>query len=217
MNSPSGGPAPTYLVACPGCHQPFDALQAAWCGCLVSRRSLTCPHCGNCFCKAPQSFKQKFWEAAPRSLWDLAATEHRSADAPFTNPDVASAKHPLVLVVDDEVDIRRIAIAAITRLGYHAIVAGDGEEGITLAIAYHPELILTDAFMPKLDGREMCRRIKADPRTSATKVVVMTSLYTASRYKYEAYKEFLADDYLPKPLEFRALDELLRKHLGARS
>jgi CheY-like chemotaxis protein len=114
-------------------------------------------------------------------------------------------------------DIRRIAFAAITRLGYCAIVAGNGEEGIALAVKYKPDLILTDALMPKLDGREMCRRIKMDPRTSATKVVVMTSLYTASRQKHEAYKEFQADDFLPKPLEFRSLEELLRKHLTPKS
>jgi hypothetical protein len=46
-------------------------------------------------------------------------------------------------------------------------------------------------------------------------VVVLTSLNTASRYEYEAYREFLVDDYLPKPLEFRALEQLLRKYLSA--
>jgi CheY-like chemotaxis protein len=216
MDSPSGGAAvATFLVACFGCRQTFDAFEASWCSCLVSRRSLMCPHCQSCFCKAPQSFKQKFWEGAPQVLWDLAAAEHRPPEELPENPDVGSVEHPLVLVVDDEKDIRRIAYAAITGLGYHAIVAGDGEEGMALAIKYKPDLILTDAFMPKLDGREMCRRIKVDPQTSAAKVVVMTSLYTASRYKYEAYKEFLADDYLPKPLELRVLQDLLRKYLSS--
>ena len=214
MDSPSGSAVATYFVACFSCRQPFDAFEAAWCDCLVSRRSLMCPGCQTCFCKAPQSFKQKFWGAAPRTLWDRAAAEHRPAEELPENLDVASVEHPLVLVVDDEKDILRIAFAAITRLGYCAIVAGDGEEGIALAVKYKPDLILTDAFMPKLDGREMCRRIKLDPQTSAAKVVVMTSLYTASRQKYEVYKEFRADDFLPKPLEFRALEELLRKHLS---
>ena len=48
MDSPSGGAAvATFLVACFGCRQTFDAFQASWCSCLVSRRSLTCPHCAH--------------------------------------------------------------------------------------------------------------------------------------------------------------------------
>jgi CheY-like chemotaxis protein len=127
-----------------------------------------------------------------------------------------AVRRPLVLIVDDEIDIRKVAFAAISELGYQAIVAASGEEGIEVARTYKPDLILTDAFMPKMDGREMCRRIKANPDTARARVVVMTSLYTASRYKYEAFKEFQADDYLPKPLEFQALRELLEKHLGPR-
>ena len=130
------------------------------------------------------------------------------------NPDAELVEHPLVLIVDDEKDIRRIAFAAVASLGYHAAVACDGEEGIELAARYKPELILSDAFMPKLDGREMCRRLKANRETASTKIVIATSVYTASRYKYEAYKEFLADDYLSKPLELASLADLLRKYLG---
>jgi CheY-like chemotaxis protein len=214
MQSLPGGPSATYIVACFGCRQPFDALPAAWCACLTSRRSLVCPHCGICFCRAPQSFKPKLWEGAPQDLWDRAAAEHRHAEELPANADVDSVPRPLVLVVDDDKEIVRIAIAGITRLGYHAIVAGNGEEGWTLTVAYKPELVLADVFMPGIDGREMCRRIKTDPQTSATKVVLMTSVYTASRYKAEAYKEFLADDYLAKPLDFPSLEQLLRKHLG---
>jgi CheY-like chemotaxis protein len=214
--STTDGLAEIYLVSCHACQKSFDGFHATWCACLVTRRSLRCPSCARCFCKAPQAYKQQFWENAPKALRDLAAVEHSPVGELVNNPDAASIGHPLVLIVDDEKDIQRIALAVVSALGYHAIVAGDGEEGMALALKYKPELILTDAFMPRLDGREMCRRIKADPQTASIKVVVMTSLYTASRYKYEAYKEFGADDYLPKPLEFQALGELLKKHLGAK-
>jgi CheY-like chemotaxis protein len=60
----------------------------------------------------------------------------------------------------------------------------------------------------------MCRRLKANPETASMKIVIATSVYTASRYKYEAYKEFQADDYLSKPLELASLAGLLRKYLG---
>ena len=208
------GAPPTHVVACYTCKAFFDAVSATWCQCLVTRRSFVCPSCLKCFCPAPQSYKQGFWQRAPQLLWDRAGAEHRPVEDLPENPDPELVEHPLVLIVDDEKDIRRIAYAAITGLGYHAVVASDGEEGIELAARYRPELILTDAFMPKLDGREMCRRIKANPQTAAAKVVIITSVYTASRYKYEAYKEFQADDYLSKPVELASLSDLLRKYLG---
>ena len=72
----------------------------------------------------------------------------------------------------------------IERLGYGVAVAQDGVEGLAMARSYRPELVLTDAMMPKLDGREMGRLIKDDPELTGTKVVVITSLYTDSRYKH---------------------------------
>ena len=206
---------PTHVVACYTCKASFDAVSVGWCQCLVTRRSLVCPVCRNCFCKAPQSYKQDFWQRAPQQLWDRAEAEHRPGKDLPENPDAEMVGHPVVLIVDDEKGIRRMAFAAVTGLGYHAVVASDGEEGIELVARYRPELVLTDAFMPKLDGREMCRRIKANPETASTKVIIITSVYTASRYKYEAYREFQADDYLSKPLDLSSLRDLLRKHLGS--
>ena len=206
---------PTHVVACYTCKASFDALSAGWCQCLATRRSIVCPVCRRCFCLAPQSYKQSLWERAPQELWDRAEAEHRRVREVPENPSVELVERPLVLIVDDERDIRRIAFAAVTGLGYHAIVASDGEEGLDLATRYRPDLILTDAFLPKLDGREMCRRTKANPETAAAKVVVITSVYTASRYKYEAFKEFQADDYLSKPLDLSSLRDLLRKHLDS--
>jgi CheY-like chemotaxis protein len=87
-------------------------------------------------------------------------------------------------------------------------------EGLALAARYRPDLILADAFMPKLDGREMCRRVKTDPETSSLKVVIMTAVYTAARYRSEAFREFQADDYLAKPLDFQEFRAILTKHLG---
>ncbi len=203
-----------YTVACYNCKEPFDAVSSPWCQCLSTRRSFVCPACHKCFCQAPQSYKQGLWERAPPALWDRAAAEHHHLGDLPDNADAAEVGHPLVLIVDDEKDIRWLAFAAVTGLGYDAVVASNGEDGMDLALRYRPELILTDAFMPKLDGREMCRRLKANPETASTKIIIATSVYTASRYKYEAYKEFQADDYLSKPLELTRLANLLRKYLG---
>jgi CheY-like chemotaxis protein len=206
--------ATVYEVACHSCQQTFDALQTSWCNCVVTKRSLMCPSCRTCFCRAPLPYKQKFWQGAPRLLWDRAAVEHNPPESLPPNPSPDSAVHPLVLVVDDEPDIQRMTSVAVALLGFGVLRASNGEEGLALMKSHRPDVVRTDAFMPGMDGREMCRRIKADPVTSSVPVVIMTSLYTASRYKYEAYKEFGADDYLAKPLEMGEVQAVLRKQLG---
>ncbi len=214
IDAGSRGLATAYEVACYNCKALFDAVAAPWCQCLSTRRSLVCSACRKCFCQSPQSYKQALWERAPPVLWDRSAAEHHHLGDLPENSDPEEVGHPLVLIVDDEKDMRWLAFAAVTGLGYHAVVASNGEEGMDLAVRYKPDMILTDAFMPKLDGREMCRRLKADPETASMKIVIATSVYTASRYKYEAYREFQADDYFSKPLELALLRDLLRKHLG---
>jgi len=204
----------TYVIACHNCQSPFDALEAAWCSCLVTERTLVCASCLTCFCKAPSAYKQHFWSAAPKSLWDRKFQEHHEESAPRPNPEEGAVVRPLVLLVEDEKDVQRIGARVIESLGYGLILGCNGVEGLELARKYHPDLVLTDALMPKMDGREMCRRIKEDSELSGTRVVVMTSLYTSVKHQTEAYKTHKVDDYLVKPLDFNQLRTLLEKHLG---
>jgi CheY-like chemotaxis protein len=204
----------TYTVACVNCQSPFNALDAAWCSCIVSERTLVCPSCLTCFCKGPASYKKTFWSAAPKTLWDRKFQEHHAAYAPPTNPAPENTKRPLVLLVDDEQDIQRVAAHVIESLGYGMVLGRNGEEGLALARLYHPDLVLSDALMPKMDGREMCRQIKADESLGGMKVIVMTSLFTSVKYQNEAFKTYKVDDYLAKPVQFNLLRDLLQKHLG---
>jgi CheY-like chemotaxis protein len=204
-----------YLVACPGCGAEFDALEASWCSCLVKERSFTCPNCGRCFCRAPLEWKQRFWADAPPAVWERKRAEKTDGEAPRNEPP-ESVKRPLVLVVDDERSIRAAAAGAVDELGCGFISASDGEEGLALALLYRPELILTDAFMPKLDGREMALRVRREPDLSSTKIIVMTSLYKGRKYRAEAISRFEADDLVEKPLEYDQLRAILEKHLGRR-
>jgi CheY-like chemotaxis protein len=208
-----GAIAAPYVISCFHCKAPFYAVAAPWCSCLASRRTLVCPSCSKCFCQASQAYKRGVWENAPQSLWDRATEQHQPFEPPELPAEPDSLARPLVLIVEDEPDIQRIALRTIESLGYGAVVARDGEEGIRLARSLRPDLILSDAMMPKLDGREMCRRIKGDPSIGRTPVVIMTSLFTAPRYKYEAYKDFHADDYLSKPLDVSRLQAVLQKFL----
>ncbi len=120
----------------------------------------------------------------------------------------------MVLIVDDEPNIQQMALRAVGALGYGAALARNGEEGLALAALYKPEVVLSDALMPKMDGREMCRQIKENPATAGAKIIVMTSLYTAARYKSEAYRDFHVDEFMAKPLEIRLLQTLLQKLLS---
>lgn len=202
-----------YKVLCHNCHGAFDAMTASWCSCLQKDRSLRCPHCDLCFCAAPSSFKKSFWVSAPPEMWERKTVELKK-DAPFSNPPVGETKRPLVQIVDDEKEILNVAIRVVLGLGYGVIVARNGEEGLALAKQYRPDLVLSDAMMPKMDGREMARRIKEDPETCRITVVIMTSLYTDSRYKTEALKNFRVDSYVAKPLRAPVLREILQKYLG---
>jgi CheY-like chemotaxis protein len=177
-----------------------------------TERTLVCPECASCFCKASAVYKQRFWRDAPRLLWDRKFEEH-NAPVPGTDEEAPELR-PLVLLVDDENDIRRIAGRVIRGLGYGLVVARNGAEGLELARRYRPELVLSDALMPLLDGREMSRQIKEDPQCRGTRVVVMTALYTSLRYEREAYKSFKVDGYLTKPIAIDDLCGLLKKELG---
>jgi CheY-like chemotaxis protein len=212
LDTPDGQVA-AYPIGCAPCRSVFDALVADWCACVVSERTLVCPACATCFCQASAAYKQGIWRDAPRALWDRKFAEHHTATGAPAEID-ASTMRPLVLVVDDENDIRRLASRVILALGYGLIVAKDGAEGLELAREYRPELVLADALMPRMDGREMCRRIKADPHCKGTRVVVMTALYKSYRYEREAYKSFKVDGYVSKPLAVDALETLLKKELG---
>ena len=203
----------TYTVTCYRCQSGYDALEAGWCSCLVAETTLVCPSCLGCFCDAPPAFKSSFWSGAPRGLWDRKFALHHGEYQPPANPEPDEAARPLVLVVDDERAIQRVAARAIESLGYGVVLGRNGQEGLDLVRRYHPDLVLTDALMPRMDGREMCRLIKEDPDTSATPVVVMTSLYTGVRYRNEAHKVHRVDDYLAKPLAFDALRSVLQRHL----
>ncbi len=205
----------SYQVKCYHCGHDFDAIDSTWCSCLVSPRSLVCPHCLNCFCKAPQEYKNRFWSSAPQSLWKekLSSYPEDANFKPTAVPRAEELAHPLILVVEDEPGVRKMAAIAIQNLGYNVITAANGIQGLELARNCLPDLVITDALLPKLDGREMARRLKDADETRHIKVVVMTSIYRSAKYRMEAMKVFHVDEYLLKPLEFKQLQTVLMKYI----
>lgn len=81
-----------------------------------------------------------------------------------------------ILLVEDEADIREAMIDAMTEAGFTIIAAHNGQEGLALAKAEHPDLILLDLVMPIMDGHEMLRRLRQDPWGRTARVIVLTSM-----------------------------------------
>ncbi len=80
-----------------------------------------------------------------------------------------------VLVADDENHIRAVVIAKIRSAGYNVLEARDGEEALELARLTTPDLVVTDLQMPFMSGLELCLRLKSDPRTASTPVIMLTA------------------------------------------
>jgi CheY-like chemotaxis protein len=202
----------SYEIKCYHCKNSFDALDAVWCNCLAAERTLVCPNCLHCFCKATREYLNEFWDGAPQAIWDKKVAERKSLLLP-PNPISDSAIRPIVLVVDDDELVLKLAVKAIQSFGYTVVFARDGLEALALARTYKPELILSDMLMPKMDGTKLCQFIKSDPATRNIKVVLMTSLYTKQKYRVALSKQSEPDDYLPKPLDFQKLFQLLNRYL----
>jgi adenylate cyclase len=118
---------------------------------------------------------------------------------------------PLILVVDDDksnVDILRTRLQA---QGYEVVSATDGEAALEAAQAHRPDLILLDVNMPKLDGLEVCRRLKADATLPFMPIVLVTA--RAEPRDVVAGLDAGADEYLTKPVEATALMARVRSML----
>ena len=82
-----------------------------------------------------------------------------------------------VLIVEDYPDMRDLPGLIVDRMGYVPVVAREGEEGVEKAIAEKPGLILLDMVMPKMDGREVARRLRANPETKEIPILAITALF----------------------------------------
>src|SRR3990167_11314300 len=110
-----------------------------------------------------------------------------------------------ILVVDDTKDVLQVVSRRLQSWGYEAITADSGEEGLRAAEEQVPDLILLDIMMPKLKGREVCARLKANPKTQKIPVIFLTALGLADHVK--AGMDLGAEDYIVKPFEPRELQQ----------
>ena len=120
-----------------------------------------------------------------------------------------------ILVVDDDPAIREYQTALLSELGHEVLAAADGAQALELALVQQPHLVLLDIMMPELSGIEVCRRLRADPRTRDVRVIVVSAV-DAKRALEESIIAG-ADDFLAKPIHALELMVRVRSMLRVRN
>ena len=116
-----------------------------------------------------------------------------------------------ILIIDDVQTDRELLGSVVAKAGHHPVYAGDGSEGLALAKAKNPALILLDVVMPVQDGFKTCRALKNDPATARIPVVLVTSKNTDSDRFWG--KKQGADDHVGKPFTPDSLLAVMSRHL----
>jgi type IV pilus assembly protein PilB len=167
---------------------------------------------------APRTEARPLRSSPPRVV-ELASPPREvpavAAPAPPPNGTAATAEGGRacrILVVDDSPTMVHVISYFLQLEGYTVTSASDGEQGLDAARREAPHLIVSDVDMPRMNGLEMVRALRADPRTSAIPILMLTA-----RTSVEHETEGLAtgaDDYVPKPVEPRRLAARVKRLLG---
>ena len=142
----------------------------------------------------------------------------RRMSGPAEQPEVAvaaaasapAAAQPLVLVVDDSLTVRRVTQRLLVREGYRVALAKDGLEALEALSGERPALVLSDIEMPRMDGFDLLRNIRADVALAALPVVMITSRIAQKHRDYAL--ELGANHYLGKPYSEEELLALVRRY-----
>jgi two-component system, OmpR family, phosphate regulon response regulator PhoB len=103
-----------------------------------------------------------------------------------------------ILVVDDEPEITKLVSKIMETRGHRVSVARDGDEALAQVRAEPPDVVVLDLNLPKVDGVEVCRQLKADAATKAIPVVMMTAAYVSVEDAARGF-DVGADEYIVKP------------------
>jgi DNA-binding response OmpR family regulator len=115
---------------------------------------------------------------------------------------------PSVLIIEDDPSLIEVISYNLRREGYEVTSVTDGQEGLERAIRTPPGLIILDLMLPGMDGLEVCRRLRAEPATRKTRIIMLTA-------KAEESDELIgfslgADDYVTKPFSVKVLLERIK-------
>jgi len=117
----------------------------------------------------------------------------------YLNSSITNNDGNTILLVEDSQTVTTVIQVALSKEGFSVIAAADGLEGLKMAVAERPLLIITDSVMPRMDGYGLLRAIKANPMTSDIPVIMLTS--KASTEDEQKALEFGFIDFIPKPVQ----------------
>ena len=148
-----------------------------------------------------------------------ASAQQRAQQAPLLAPagsvpeSAAADSAPLVLVVDDSLTVRRVTQRLLVREGYRVALAKDGMDALEKLALERPAILLSDIEMPRMDGFDLVRNVRADARLAGLPVVMITSRIAQKHRDYAA--ELGVDHYLGKPYSEDELLQLVARYAGA--
>ena len=146
------------------------------------------------------------WVAAHAGTTDIAV--------PDVAIEAATTSVPLVLVVDDSITVRRVTQRLLQREGYRVALAADGLQALERLQAERPAVVLSDIEMPRMDGFDLVRNIRADAALAGLPVIMITSRIAQKHRDHAA--ELGVSHYLGKPYDEEALLSLVQGCLAAR-
>ncbi len=129
-----------------------------------------------------------------------------------------AAGQPLVLVVDDEEDIRKLLKRVLMDRSYRVIEADRGTVALRLVKEHVPDLIVLDAMLPELHGFEICRRIKGSQKYGQIPIIMISAVYRGWRYAEDLKQNYGVDAYIEKPFRItevvRAIETAIASKKG---
>jgi len=128
--------------------------------------------------------------------------------------ETAVAALPTVMVVDDSLTVRKITSRLLTREGYQVVLAKDGVDALEQLLEVVPDVVISDIEMPRMDGFDLVRNIRADKRLGALPVIMITSRTAAKHRNYAL--EIGASHYLGKPYDEDELLSLVAGYIKAK-
>ena len=128
---------------------------------------------------------------------------------------LATRTAPLVMVVDDSLTVRKITSRMLTREGFEVATAKDGVDGLQQLQDIEPDIILLDIEMPRMDGFEFARNVRADAKTKKIPIIMITSR-TADKHRNHAI-DIGVNEYMGKPYQEEQLLTLIRQFTSARA
>jgi chemosensory pili system protein ChpA (sensor histidine kinase/response regulator) len=139
---------------------------------------------------------------------EVSHSAPKPAEPAFTVEQKSGA--PLVMVVDDSLTVRKITSRMLVREGFEVATAKDGVDALQQLQELKPDCILLDVEMPRMDGFEFARNVRADDNTRSIPIIMITSR-TADKHRNHAL-EIGVNEYMGKPYQEDQLLELIRRY-----